>query len=375
MRVVLATPPDKRWAQIMVDIGAQSLLMSYWYFRDLSYDRCREILQILKKNNVWLMVDSGAYTFFQEFKWLHIAAKEKDFKDPESPYQKRLRAGLPTSREALVEEADEYIEKYIKWVQTFYAEGLIHSWAEVDICELVGMQHVYRWREQWKDAGVAEGLIVTVHITNPMYERGELHQGQDQEDIARMMTGEFGYVGFGNIPFAPNRVAHPWIFNQYIPIMRERRIRTHGWAMTSKRQIEYFPWYSVDSSSWSAYGRWGIIYKYDPATQRIRQSYEAGGHDRKSYDIQRINWMHNVGLFDQAEKLGILEDLKRMDPIAIDTINAYQWVLLQRAKFDDVRLAYWLTDKEKMEIDRARRARANVSDSARKTTFFPRSRR
>jgi len=375
MRIVLATPPEKFWAKAMVRLGAQSLLMSYWYFRGQTMKNCREILQTLKQNNIWLMIDSGAFTFFQEYPWLRPTATREDFEDPEGPYQIRLAAGKPVSREHLIEESAEYVEKYIHWVKTFYLEGLIHSWAEVDIGRLIGMKYVYKWREDWKDAGVAGGLITTVHLSRPLYVKGELHQAMDQEDIARMMTGEFGYIGFGHIRDKASKIAHHWILNHYKTIMRERNIRLHGWAKTKHKDFEYFPWYSVDSSTWSSYGRWGIVFKYDPATTRVLRSnsLQMFGNTRADRDKSRKLWMQRSGLYKHAEMLGILDGIKELNTKDMDILNAYQWILLQRAYLEDTRLAYWLGAEEKRKIDKERRKRANVSDSARKTVFFRRN--
>lgn len=340
----------------MVTVKAESVLMSYYFFDGKSYDTAREVLRTLQEGNVWLMVDSGTHSFLTTYAWLDPRKTGAAKGDPEGEFQRRVAAGLPTDPKECIDEINAYHDRYVKWVKTFYAEGLIHSWAELDIDALVTMEHVRWWRQFWEKEDLLSGLIVTLHPTAGGKGGGQgtftgINGGQTLADVKEMLSGKYRYAA---VTGGEKTAIYMGIFSQYKQQLAAEKVKMHGWGMTTPRAINTQPWYSVDSSSWSGFGRWGIIWFYNhgkkEALYGALEMCPTRGNTTDEKDASRLMAFTERKLWDEVESYGLREGIEKMDPSVIDLWNASQWAHLQRMMMRETRNAYWLSPNEKMEI-------------------------
>jgi len=87
------------------------------------------------------------------------------------------------------------------------------------------------------------------------------HSGEDWSVLERYLEAGYGYIALGGLVGKNISDLMPWLIRCFE--MAEGSAVFHGFGMTSLRALLAFPWYSVDSSSWSAGWRYGdyIIYE------------------------------------------------------------------------------------------------------------------
>jgi hypothetical protein len=86
-------------------------------------------------------------------------------------------------------------------------------------------------------------------------------------DVLEDLCASYPYVALGVGPFfghtvglATYRNPTPRLYAWYrrsFDIAIERKTRLHGFAMTTSEVVKRFPFYSIDSTSWTAGNRWG----------------------------------------------------------------------------------------------------------------------
>jgi hypothetical protein len=262
-------------------------------------------------------------------------------------------------------EINEYVSNYQDWVETFYKEGLIHSWAELDIEQLVGMPVVREWRQEWGLRGLSDGLIVTPHpwtaeaaqrgVTAPF--SGE-YGSPSRADLEEMVDGTYGYMGVALSKFPITK----WLWSNYGEEIRKHKIKLHGWAQTSEEMMTTETYYSVDSSSWCSFGRWGILYFWNEGKQRLDQ-HQPQAQERQARNDERIRYFEKRGLVEEAESYGFWEGIQNMDATTMELWNASQWKKLQEHYLKQTHNAYWLTEDEKQEIIAAQRTENGMDAS------------
>ena len=117
-------------------------------------------------------------------------------------------------------------------------------------------------------------------------------------DILEQFVAEYDYIALGGAVGFPARVLIPWLDKCFRDIICDPktgipRVKIHGFGITSIPLLLRYPWYSVDSSSWSMGSRLGDIYVpryrdgewiYDeqnlfvPVSNRNPGLKESGGH-------------------------------------------------------------------------------------------------
>ena len=181
------------------------------------------------------IVDSGAHTFF--------AATDVDIG---FPMEKREKLKL-------TETPEEYVKRYIKWIQKYYDN--FDYFVELDVQELVGYDTVLKWRQWYKDAGISTKMMHCYHQCNTFDEYKEMVDKCDSR-----------YVGLEGV--RKNRKPLP--YNKFIKYAYDNKCRVHGFAMIKKEYVNKHPFYSVDSSSWQVPLRWGSYYFFIPKEGKFR---------------------------------------------------------------------------------------------------------
>lgn len=172
-------------------------------------------IPIIQKCDYFLL-DSGAFTFMNSFKgkvdWM------------------------------------EYIDKYAN----FIIKNNIKYFFELDIDSVVGYDKVKEYTN-YLEKKVGRKCIPVWHKSRGIEEWKKL-------------TKEYDYVAIGGIVI---KEIKPRDYKYFIPLLeiaRKNNCKVHGLGFTGMKYLKKYHFYSVDSTSWTAGSRFGIIYKYENGT-------------------------------------------------------------------------------------------------------------
>lgn len=129
----------------------------------------------------------------------------------------------------------EYIHKRGFALDGYFALDVIQGTAEENLANL----------DQMEAAGCAQwGKLIPVY-----------HEGDDRELLKEYIRRGYSLIGLGGTVSRGKAELADWL----LPIFEEfPGQKFHGLAMTQRRLIRHFPFYSVDSSSWLNLCRFGI---------------------------------------------------------------------------------------------------------------------
>lgn len=179
-----------------------------------------------------ITIDSGAHSFFA-FIGLSVSShkSKNEMPDPE-----------------------EYFQKYLDWIKEWY--DYADYFVELDLQDIVGQKRVLEWRQMYKDAGVFDKIITVHHSMNTWSDYETLIKDSQSKYIA--LEGLRG--GRENLPYL-----------KLIKYAYNNKVRVHGFALTNQKIMNKYPFYSVDSSSWTAVNRYGITFKFDDKKGKMNQ--------------------------------------------------------------------------------------------------------
>lgn len=201
----------------------EASIFSTYFYRD-------QATKLLEKTSAdvrtgLITIDSGAHSFFHAAGFSCVAGQSKNAKNV-SP--------------------DEYIEGYFRWVEMVYDR--IDYFVELDLQDIVGLDKVKQWRQEWKRRGLFDKCITVMHSCDTW---------RDFEELVD--TSESRYIGLEGYRQKKLR----------LPLMKcaqycyDRQVKTHCFAMTSSKIMRDYPFYSVDSSTWTTAQRYGMVQVFD----------------------------------------------------------------------------------------------------------------
>jgi hypothetical protein len=213
---------SRSMARLIPMIDQRNTFYSYFYKSTLE-GACRQKVVVGKQR----VVDSGAHSFFATtsgigFPMMQTKTRHRKQKTP-----------------------DFYVRSYIEWIQSRYNQ--FDYFVELDIQELVGYERVKLWRQWYEKAGIAPKMMWCYHNTNSFQEFEEM--------VAEVPSRYLGIEGVRN-----NRAPLP--YNTFIRHAYEGKCRIHGFAMVKREYLKQYPFYSVDSSTWSYVDRTGARYAH-----------------------------------------------------------------------------------------------------------------
>ena len=139
---------------------------------------------------------------------------------------------------------DEYIERYADFVN----RNKVKKFFELDIDNVVGYEKVKHYR------------ILLERMTGqqciPVW-----HSSRGKEEWLKLCD-EYEYVAIGGIVSKEVKPGQYPIFTKLIAEAHKREAKVHGLGFTSVSEIKKYHFDSVDSSSWSAGNRFGMLYKF-----------------------------------------------------------------------------------------------------------------
>ena len=161
--------------------------------------------------------------------------------------------GSEKQKKEIVENTDEYIEKYSNFIKRWKCKNYI----ELDIDVIVGYEKVKKITEKLEKI-VGYKAIPVFH--------NRFRNKQDLDDMLK----KYSYIGISNFNGKKDRS----IFKNIKAIVRyakQKNVKVHGLALTGKRITKEIPeFYSIDSSSWTSGLRFGNIPIFDKKTNSIK---------------------------------------------------------------------------------------------------------
>lgn len=95
------------------------------------------------------------------------------------------------------------------------------------------------------------------------------HTTTDDLGLLEDLCEEYRYIAVGGmVSFRRSADLFPWLVKVH-KIARKHNTLLHGFGQTAQKSLLDLPWYTVDSSSWGAGHRYGIILLFDPYRGRI----------------------------------------------------------------------------------------------------------
>lgn len=175
-------------------------------------------------------LDSGAFSLY---------AREVLSKKPPPP--RETRYAFYEGREFW-----DYVDAYAAFVKQ-YAD-CIDYYANVDV--------IYNPEKTWE----VQRYLEDKHGLRPV---PVVHYGTPLKWLEQYIAGGYGYVGIGGLAFSTVSSYRKWLDAVFAVVCpgpsRLPVIRTHGFAMTSYEMLLRYPWWSVDSASWTKSGAFGNI--------------------------------------------------------------------------------------------------------------------
>ena len=217
---------SKQYLEFLLICGAKNILISY------AYPEPWRMKNIIKRHNIRLLCDSGAFT-----SW-NLAQKKKREGDPY--WQKHL-----VNLDAYIEFLEKHRDIIFRAVNLDVIpgeQGVKPTEKEIEEAAEQGWEnYLYLKKKGWN----------TIHV---------FHQGEPFKYLDRMLE-YCDYIGVSPSNDASEKSKFNWMDHtfRYILNSKNPKIKTHGFAVTSKILVERYPWTSVDSSSYSLTAAKGTI--------------------------------------------------------------------------------------------------------------------
>ena len=197
------------------DLADVDVLASYYYLRT-----CKALQEGVKGARDFLC-DSGLFTF--------------------------LNTGVKVDLES-------YADEYADWVR----DNNVKSYIELDVDEIKGVEWTRKLRDRIEKR-VGWQSIPVFHVI-----RGKDSFIQDCKDYERVCVG---FMLSEGLPNALTTKYAPW----FIDKAHENNCRIHGLGFTQTSILQNYAFDSVDSSTYSSGGRFGLYQYFDPVSKTIKQ--------------------------------------------------------------------------------------------------------
>lgn len=216
MKIYMAMPSSKKFFSQMKELEMEHLLISFAFFK--SFAKFASDSQGYYSKD--LILDSGAFSVWSRGETIDI--------DKYATFCKDIITNIPDGTSVNCVNLDVLPGKF----------GVRPTDADRDNSAQAG----------WDNMLYLESLQLKVI---PVF-----HQHERFEWLERMMA-HTDYIGISPANDVSMKEKLAWL-DKCFSITRDK-IKTHGFAVTAYDQLVRYPFYSVDSSSWSSGGRYGRI--------------------------------------------------------------------------------------------------------------------
>ena len=252
-----AVTPNKKFMSLFERAGVKNVLVSYHYIRKHP-ELAKDLLQQVRDRGGLFMTDSGAFSFLND----------KDFKPEKFDWQ-------------------GYVQEYTEWLDQ--NKSYIFSACNLDVDNYVGADKVRYWNETFF-APLMDDLHIIYVAHKNVFGRGEL-------DAFKEYCNEYDYVAV-NEGFKSQ-------VNAIYQTAKITKTNIHGLAWTKPTLLTDNPFFSVDSSSWVNYQKYGAtpvfdgtnFSQYDMKNKAIRTTLKKLCD---KYDVKHYEFVHE--LFEGTDK-------------------------------------------------------------------------
>lgn len=265
MKLYFASQPQ--WDQYILDVKHKYILLSYFHLLSKVKNGTdfKEYFKKFTDAGMEIMIDSGAHTL-------------------------QKNKGTPPDYQS-------FFDGYLKWLQANI--DYIDHYVELDIENVVGLEKVNSWSD-----------TLTSTLKKPPIR--VWHRWRGGVDVWEAMTEQYDYIGFSG--FLINQGAGAELpLNQipyYLKAASVNKCKVHGFGFTSPKLLTCFPFHSVDSTSWMAGQRYGVVSHFDGRFLRTHTKEQIAVQDRNT---RHLNW--RKGLPYNALQWKLFADyLERMMP-------------------------------------------------------------
>jgi hypothetical protein len=226
-----AVTPSKKFFSLFERAGIQNVLLSYHYIRKHLKD-IPDLLNKIRDMGGLFMVDSGAFSFFND-------------------------SGFdPVKFDWTV-----YLIEYVDWLKD--NKEFIFSASNLDVDHYVGHSVVDGWNKLYFEPLLKEINVVFV---------AHRVAGFSELDIVKKYCDKYDYIGVSE-----EFTNHVSMIYQ---IAKRTKTAVHGFAWTKPTILLDYPFFSVDSTSWVNYQKYGStpvwdgrnFSQYDSKNKEIRQT-------------------------------------------------------------------------------------------------------
>ncbi len=132
----------------------------------------------------------------------------------------------------------EFIKKYIDYIDVYANLDIINNaeatWANQQYLEAAGIKPIPVW-----------------------------HFGCDVKWLLMYLEKGYDYIAIGGLVPNPPKILIPALDEMFSKYLTDSKgmplVKLHGFAVTSPKLVVRYPWYSVDSTSWVKFGKYGIV--------------------------------------------------------------------------------------------------------------------
>lgn len=209
-------------------------------------------------------------------------------------------SGVEIDLKRYIEFAKDFKAKHSSKISHIYVanldvipgrQGTIPTYRDVEDAAKQGWENMLE---------MERGGITPVHI---------FHQGEDFEWL-RKLSERHRYIGISPSNDSGLNEKHKWLRDVFSLIKAKNM--THGFAVTARKLMASFPWYSVDSTSWMAPSMWGKsvfskTFEEEGLTSRCRSHVDYVIHKnvRAVLDIEKKNtvlWARRGVVWDEDDR-------------------------------------------------------------------------
>lgn len=234
MNVYFACSPSPQHTKLLAEENVRNVLFSYHYV-----NKPEKLVDLLGE---WrperIILDSGAFSVWSKGGVVDLQSYAQ--------FGLEVQKILPKGIELNIVNLDVLPGKW----------GFVPSKEEIDKSAKAG----------WQNMLYLESLgLKVIHV---------FHQHEDWE-VLDALTKHSDYIGISPANDVSQASKTAWmndVFNRLD--VKKSRVRTHGFAVTSYQQVYKYPYYSVDSSSWTAPAVWGRLTVIDDSMRIKSFSYK-----------------------------------------------------------------------------------------------------
>lgn len=186
---------------------------------------------------------------------------------------------------------DKYLDEYTVWLRQNVRAGMLDNWIELDLSQRVGYAWVHAQRTKLVAGGLGAGLI------------NVWHSDADWDYWLYLLreAAEPGRSGFVAIE-GHHDDRDPLDYARFIAEAYRVGVRVHGFMITGGSDLERYPFFSVDSTSWQATTRYGGTQSLSRKNVGVRLRHD--GRVSRNPDMgDRVRYLvENLGQWAEVEQ-------------------------------------------------------------------------